>query len=65
MQTITIKKNDFDEFEVLTTPANVGIGDGIYFCTDKEDAIDTAHEVFGADIQIKFRSGTYCPQYDD
>ena len=59
MKTITIKKNDFDEFELLTPVASNEVGDGIYFTEDKEDAVGTAHYFFGDDIQVKFRRGTY------
>lgn len=59
MKTITIRKNDFDEFELLTPVDPHEIGDGIYFTDDKQDAIDTAHHFFGDDITVKFRRGTF------
>ena len=55
MNTVTIKKNSFDEYEV---PAPTT--DCIYFTDDKEDAVDTAklyHEP--GSVKIVVRRGSY------
>jgi hypothetical protein len=49
---ITIEKAD-GEFRV---PAKDGYEDGAYYSDDKEDAIAVAVEMYGQDVEIKFRS---------
>ena len=55
---ITIKKNNYGEYEV---PSVVGITgcDQIYFASDKADAIDTAKSIHGDDVKVTLRSGSY------
>jgi hypothetical protein len=48
---ITIKINDYDEYEVPTGDSE----DGIYYTDDKLDAQLTASEVYGAGVKIRFR----------
>lgn len=55
---ITIRKNDYDEYEVPTPSA-----DELYFTDDKDDAIGTAKLILGDDVEIRFAKGTY--QNDD
>lgn len=56
---VIIRKNEFDEYEVLEKEFS-GIGDGIYFTDDRDDAIGTACHMYGADCRIKIKRGTYC-----
>ncbi len=53
---VVIKKNEYDEFELPTSECGKR---EIYFTDDKQDAIDTAHFVFGDELKISFRRGTY------
>jgi hypothetical protein len=55
---ITIKKNEWDEYEV---PTVVGISgsDAISFESSKQDAVDCAVYHHGIDAKITFRPGTY------
>lgn len=45
---IVILKNDFDEYQVPDS------GD-FYYTDDRDDAVGTACEIYGADVQISFR----------
>lgn len=55
---ITIKKNDYDEYEVPTVIGVTG-ADQIYFASDRDDALDTARHIHGQNVKVTFRSGTY------
>jgi hypothetical protein len=55
MTKVTIKKNDYDEYEL---PTEVGT-EAIYYTDDKDDAIGTAKLILGDDVEITFRRGTY------
>lgn len=54
---VTIRKNEFDEYEVPTPTSDYP--DSIYFTEYKEDAVDTAIAHYGTNIEIKFKRGTY------
>lgn len=51
---ITIRRNEFDEYEVPTPDV-----DHIYYTDDKDDAIGTAIAFHGTDVEITHRRGTY------
>jgi len=53
-----VKKNEYGEYEVPTQKGLTG-ADQIYFASDKEDAVDTAHYIHGHDVDVIFKSGTY------
>jgi len=54
---ITIKHNEFDEYEVPTPTEDAP--DSIYYTDDKADAFMTARHHFGIIANITFRRGTY------
>jgi hypothetical protein len=62
---ITIKRNDYDEYEVPTGSIRVGgqavspRPDSIYFTDDKDDAEGTARYHHGDDVVIRHARGTY------
>lgn len=45
---VTIRKNDFDEYEVPD-------GDDFYHTDDRDDAVATACLLYGAEVTIRFR----------
>lgn len=57
MKNVTIRKNEFDEYEVPTPTSDCP--DSIYYTDDEEDAIDTAIAHYGTDIDLKIKRGTY------
>jgi len=62
MRTVTIRKNDLDEYEVPT--AHIGRAystrpTSIYYTDDKDDAISTARYHYGTETKIVVRRGTY------
>ena len=65
MQQITIRKNDFDEYEVPTPSTGLGFNstEQIYFTPDKQDAIDTCRvhffKAFKSDISIRISRGHF------
>lgn len=60
---VTIEKSLDGEYRV---PAEDGYENGAYYTDDREDAIDTAIHIYGANAQIKFRSVRefYGPKYN-
>lgn len=60
---VTIKRNDYDEFELPTEFRDRGSLPkrpcAIYYTDDKDDAIGTAKMILGADVEIRFAKGTY------
>lgn len=56
---ITIKQNEYDEYEVPTGVKDDGITPAIYYTDDKGDAFDTARRFHGIIADITFRRGTY------
>jgi len=60
---ITIRKNDYDEYEVPTQFRDRGSLPkkpcAIYYTDDKDDAIGTAQMILGADVVCTFKRGTY------
>ncbi len=61
-RTVTIRQNEFDEFEVPTAfmgRAYITRPTSIYYTDDKDDAIGTAQYHFGSDTKIVVRRGTY------
>lgn len=62
MKQVTIKRNDYDEYEVPTPSAQ--FPDSIYFTDDKADAIDTARAHWfinraQSEINVRVIRGSY------
>lgn len=60
---VTIRKNDYDEYELPTQFRDRGSLPkkpcAIYYTDDKDDAIGTAKMILGADVECTFKRGTY------
>lgn len=60
---VTIRKNEYDEYEVPTQFRDRGSLPkkpcAIYYTDDKDDAIGTARMILGADVVCTFKRGTY------
>ena len=60
--TCTIRKNEYDEYEVPTAFVfhnRREVAAEIYYTDDKQDAIDTAKFAHRDDVAITWRRGTY------
>ena len=52
---ICIKKNEFEEYELPTEPES----QAIYYTDCKQDALDTAYQVWGEAAVIRVTRGSY------